>query len=185
LLFCLGRKRLGQTQNALISLINLDQATKLHPPFRHQKRRREKPPLNQKRRREKAPLTSPTTTNNNTEPIVATMIAETMPEPIRMPKCGIDQLPIKAPTMPTEMPPKTQNPPPATILPASQPPTSPTNKMTRSPCQKMYIAPPQALLGNSLAPDNPQGNQLVPEFCAMQSHVRFGSRVDGALARTF
>src|SRR5262249_52763512 len=144
LLFCLGRKRLGQTQNALISLINLDQATKLHPPFRHQKRRREKPPLNQKRRREKAPLTSPTTTNNNTEPIVATMIAETMPEPIRMPKCGIDQLPIKAPTMPTAMSPITPNPPPATILRASQPATSPTNRMTKRPCPEMYIAPPQA-----------------------------------------
>src|SRR5215831_6894525 len=106
------------------------------------------------------------------------MIAETMPEPIRMPKCGINQLPIKAPTMPTAMSPITPNPPPATILPASQPATSPTNRMTRRPCPEMYIAPPQALLGNSLAPDNPQGNQLVPEFCAMQSHVRFGSKAD-------
>src|SRR5262245_57622273 len=103
------------------------------------------------------------------------MIAETMPEPIRMPKCGINQLPIKAPTMPTAMSPITPNPPPATILPASQPATSPTNKMTRRPCPEMYIAQPQALLGNSIAPDNPHANQLVPEVCSMQSHVHFGS----------
>src|SRR5262249_49832965 len=175
LLFCLGRKRLGQTQNALISLINLDQATKLHPPFRHQKRRREKPPLNQKRRREKAPLTSPTTTSNNTEPIVATMIAETMPEPIRMPSCGINQLPIRAPTMPMAMSPIMPNPPPATILPASQPATSPTKRMTRRLCPEITIAPPHALLGNSLASDNPEGTKLFQSSAQTTADFRFGS----------
>src|SRR5262249_15156404 len=181
LLFCLGRKRLGQTQNALISLINLDQATKLHPPFRHQKRRREKPPLNQKRRREKAPLTSPTTTNNNTEPIVATMIAETMPEPIRMPKCGIDQLPIKAPTMPTAMSPITPNPPPRNIVAGEPARNDPDKQNDEKTLPKIVHCPASSVAWQfsctRQSPGEPTGSRVLRDAVARPLWVTCGRRL--------
>src|SRR5262249_25644244 len=84
-------------------------------------------------------------------------------------KRGISQLPISAPTMPIAMSPIRPNPPPATILPASQPAISPTSRTTRRLSPEMCMAPPhqnRALLFSG--PDNSDGTSWVPEFLAEQ-----------------
>src|SRR5262249_35250420 len=71
--------------------------------------------------------------------------------------------------MPIAMSPIRPNPPPATILPASQPAISPTSRTTRRLSPEMCMAPPhqnRALLLSG--PDNSDGTSWVPEFLAEQ-----------------
>jgi hypothetical protein len=58
-------------------------------------------------------------------PIVAPMIAGTIPEPRWIPKRGSNQLPIRAPTMPIAISATRPKPVPFTTWPASQPATRP------------------------------------------------------------
>src|SRR5438445_1738411 len=59
-----------------------------------------------------------------------------------MPSFGNRKLAISAPAMPTRMSPMMPKPVPRTILPASQPATRPTNRMTRMPSLDMRMRRP-------------------------------------------
>src|SRR5262245_27312876 len=77
-----------------------------------------------------------------------------------MPSRGINQLPIRAPTMPTAMSPIKPNPPPSTIRPASQPATRPTKRITRRLSPVMCIVQPS---GGLVRPTH-RGNSLVRQL---------------------
>jgi len=72
---------------------------------------------------------------SNTAPIVAMMIADTMPEPKSIPDRGSIQLAIKAPALPAMRSPTGPKPVPQTTWPATQPATN----MTRRASPEMSI----------------------------------------------
>src|ERR1700730_8596475 len=108
--------------------------------------------------------------------MVATMIMLTRPPPIRMPRCGNSQLPMKAPTMPMAMSPIRPKPPPATISPASHPAIRPTSKMTSKLSPDKYISPSRPVQGKTTqiqsAPTKRGSRDLVPRPDLFSRHQR-------------
>src|SRR5205085_3390015 len=74
------------------------------------------------------------------------MISDTRPLPMTMPSLGNRKLATKAPAMPTRISPMMPKPVPRTILPASQPATRPTNRMTMMPSLDIRMTGPPGLL---------------------------------------
>src|ERR1700676_2793065 len=63
-----------------------------------------------------------------------------------MPSRGNNQLPMKAPKMPTMRSPTIPKPVPCTICPASQPAMRPTSNITNRLSPDIFIEPPRVLL---------------------------------------
>ena len=84
------------------------------------------------------PRTSLIISKSSRAPIVALMIAATMPTPRWMPSCGISHSPMKAPMIPMTRSPMIPNPVPRTIWPANHPATRPTTKYDQADFDPTY-----------------------------------------------
>src|SRR5436190_10877208 len=110
------------------------------------------------------------------------MISETSPVPMRMPSFGNRKLATSAPAMPNRMSPMMPNPVPRTILPASQPATRPTNRMTRMPsleiCMKSPLFSPARTLAAIAGRDEPVPRGFHHETFALQPRYGFMTKPD-------